>query len=509
MTGSFRSAREVEGDLELEADVAVVGSGAAGAVVATELAEAGLRVVVLEEGPRLEPAEARRLRPSEALRHAWRDAGLGVAFGRGDTPDINVTMGRCVGGSSALTGGVCFRIPDRVLSRWATEHGLRDLLPDRLAPVFEEIEARLNVAEVPESMRSRSTDLFAEGARREGFALEPLRRNTDGCRGCGRCNFGCPHGAKLSVDLSYLPRAVAAGAAVWSHCRVDRLRMRGDRIAGARGRVLTRPGGRPGGRLEVHAPRVVVACGAWHTPGLLRRSGLGRRGRTLGRHLSLHPGFRMIARFDEPVHGWRGAMQSAFSDAFARDGITLVGLFVPPGVLAATLPGVGAEHARLTAAMDHLAVFGGMIHDEGGGRVHRGPAREPIVTYRLAPRDRARVPILLRRLGETFLAAGAREVFPPIFGLRGLDADAFRRLDLEHVPLGRLECSSQHPLGSARMGADPSRSVVDPRGETWEVRNLFVADGSVLPTSLGVNPQLGIMAMATRIARRIRESRPR
>ncbi|MFW6050887.1 MAG: GMC family oxidoreductase N-terminal domain-containing protein [Myxococcota bacterium] len=505
MTGGYHSARDHDGDLELDADVVVVGSGAGGSVVATELATAGQRVLVLEEGPRVPPADYGRMRPSESMRHIWRDGGMTVALGVGDTPSINVTMGRCVGGSSVLTGAVCFRIPDEVLHEWSNDHGLAGYTPAEMEPFAEHVEKAIHVEEVPVHMRSRGTQLFAEGAAKRGVELQPLRRNTKGCQGCGRCNFGCPHEAKMSVDQSYLPRAVRAGADVWSHCRVDRVRVKNGRAVGVVGRVLGRPGGKPSGRLAVHARRVVVACGAWNTPVLLQRSGI-RGGGHVGRHLTVHPAFRGLARFDEPVRGWQGALQSAYTEAFRDDGITLTGLFVPVGVLGATMPGVGPEHTRAAANIDQLAIFGGMIHDDGGGRVHRIPGRrEPLVTYRMSKKDRATVPKVVRLLAEIFADAGAKEIFLPVLGMRPVAPDDLASLDLDRIPGSRFECSSQHPLGTCRMSAAPERGVVDADGKSWEVDELYVADGSVLPTSLGVNPQLSIMTVATRIAWRMTE----
>ena len=221
--------------------------------------------------------------------------------------------------------------------------------------------------------------------------------------------------------------------------------------------------------------------------------------------MTLHPGFRMFARFDEEVRGWSGALQSAYTDAFEDDGITLVSLFVPGGVLAATMQGFGPQLMRRAAQLPNMAVFGGMIHDQGGGVVRRGPGRVPLVTYRMSKRDRATIPTIIRALAETFFAAGAREVFPPILGQPGVDADGFRALDLARLPARRIECSSQHPLGSCRMGASPSSSVVDSYGRCWQVPNLYLVDGSIVPTSLGVNPQQTIMAMATRIGWHLRE----
>ncbi len=505
MTGGYHSARDHRGDLELSADVVVVGSGAGGATVATELAESGLSVVVLEEGPNIPSEALGRMRPSESIRHAWRDGAFTVTIPRGDTPAINVTMGRVVGGSSALTGGVCFRIPDAVMRQWTDELGLDGYTPREMGPYFEHVEKAIHVEEVPLDLRSRSTQLFAEGARKLGYELKPMSRNTKGCRGCGQCNFGCPHGAKLSVDISYLPRAVQKGTQVWSHCLVERIETKGGRAVGVSGRLLNRPAGAPGDRLRVHARRVVVSSGAWHTPLILRKSGIGR-GKRVGHGLTLHPGFRMLARFDEPVRGWRGALQSAWSDHFEHEGLTLTGLFVPVGVLGATMPGVGVEHTGNAKHIDHLAMFGGIIHDEGGGTVHRGPGREPIVTYRMSRRDRARIPALIRAMADTFFAAGARQVFPPILGLRGVDADGLRKLDLERVPGRRIECASQHPLGGCQMGPDASRALVDSNGKCWDVGELYVVDGSIVPTSLGVNPQLSIMSIATRAAWRMRDT---
>lgn len=508
-TGYIEQGRRHAGDLRVCADVVVVGSGAGGAVLAALCAEAGKRVIVLEEGPHVPVAEIQQMRPSQHLRRAWRDAAMSVAVGVGDSPSINVTMGRAVGGSSIVTGGVCFRTPDNVLANWSEKLRLRDFNPRDLDPYFAEVEEAIHVETVPESMRSESTRRFVEGARKIGLEMEPLRRNTKGCNGCGRCNFGCPHGAKMSVDMTYLPRALAKGAVIWSDCLVDSVIVENGRAAGVKGHFIGRKPGfgalfRPG-RVEVRAPIVIMAAGAMHSPLLLAASGVGKRSGLVGKGMTLHPAFRMFARFDEPIEGWKGALQSAYTRSLEHQGITLMGLFVPAGVLAATMTGFGPEHVRRAKSIPNLAVFGGMIHDEGGGVVRKGVGREPIVTYRMAREDRARIPTMIRTMADAFFAAGAREVFPPILGQPGVTADELSRLDLANIPAMRLECSSQHPLGTARMGVDPDHSVVDPDGQSWEVNGLYVVDGSIVPTSLGVNPQLTVMTLATRIGRRLLE----
>jgi choline dehydrogenase-like flavoprotein len=497
--------REIEGGFERSCDVLVIGSGASGAVIAAELAEAGQEVVLLEEGGHVPPSDYGRMRPSESMRHMWRDAGLTFAVGIGDSPAINVMMGRCVGGSSLLTGGVCFRIPPAVLHDWSTRLGLRELDERGMEPCFSAVEQAIHVEQVPLAARSRSTTLFASGAASLGHPLKPLKRNTLNCNGCGRCNFGCPHGAKLSVDITYLPRALAAGATIYADCAVDRLTRERDRVTGAIGRVLDGPRARTKARFTVRARRVVLTAGAYASPLLLMKSGFGRgRSGQIGRNLTLHPGFRVMARFDQLVQGWKGALQSAYSDAYEGDRITLVGLFVPPGVLAATLPGIAAGHAASASSIPELGVFGGMLHDDAGGTLH-SLFGQPLMTYRMSRADRASVPTLMRRMAEIWFAAGAKQVFLPVLGLGPVDRDKLRTLELEKIPGKQLECASQHPLGTCRMGTSPKDSVVDPDGQSWELRDLFVADGSILPTSLGVNPQLSIMSMATRIAWKLRE----
>ena len=494
-------------ELVLDADVVVVGSGAGGATVARALALAGERVVVLEEGPHVTAAEHAQMRPSQSLRNVWRDGGSTFAVGLGDSPVINVTMGRVVGGSSFITGGVCLRTPDEVLERWVRERGLHDLGPKQMAPYFDAVEKMLGVQTVPEALRSRGVVRFGEGhAKAHGGRLESLQRNTDGCVGEGQCNFGCPHQAKRSVDLACLPDALHAGTTIVADARVDRLtfdRATGRRIVGVSGRLL----GPARRNFVVHARRTVLAAGAWHDPLLLMRHGIGKRDGHVGHHLTVHPSFRVCARFDEPIRGWEGSLQSAYSPHFMHDGLTLVALFVPFGILPATMPGIGPALSARAKHIPNIALFGGLIHDEGGGTVRPGLGREPVVTYRMAAEDRAKIPVLFRRMAEVYFAAGAREVYLPILGSDPVLPDDLARLDLTHLPAKRLECTSQHPLGSARMGDDPRNSVVDPDGRVWDVEGLWIADGAIVPTSLGVNPQVTVMAMALRVAQKMLEAR--
>ena len=193
------SGRDLTSGFDEDCDVVIVGSGAGGAVMASILSEAGQRVVVLEEGPYYTPQEYGSFRPTESMRRIWREAGLLAAFGIGQTPVIGLSAGRCVGGSSVLTGGVCFRIPSAIHAEWVDDLGLSELSEKNMEAAYREVEERVRVKTVPVEARSRSTERFVEGAERLGISMHSTRRNTEGCIGNGRCNFGCPSGAKTQT----------------------------------------------------------------------------------------------------------------------------------------------------------------------------------------------------------------------------------------------------------------------------------------------------------------------
>ena len=486
-------------------DVVVVGSGAGGATVATHLAEAGYRVTILEEGPYIRRDDYQHFTPTQTLRRLFREAGMLAALGLGQTPLISLTVGRAVGGSSLLTGGVCFRIPSDIHHRWDSELGLHSLSEQALENEYQDVERRIGVTQVPTRLRSASSNKFVAGAEKMGIDIQPLRRNTgDACEGNARCNFGCPAGAKRAVDIAYLPTAFDRGARVVSDALVEEVMIEGGRAVGVRGRLLGGRYGAPGHAFEVRARAVVLCCGTVHTPLLLQRSGVKAYG--LGKLITLHPAARVVARFDDRLNGWDGALQSCYSDHLHKEGIKLVGVYSPVNVLAAGFPGVGPALLRRVRDMPYYGVFGCMVHDEGGGQVSRGIGREPNLSYRMAARDLARLRKGIRVVSEMALAGGAREVITPIFGMDAITTHAqAKAIETDSVDARRIECMAFHPLGSARMASDARAGTVDAHGQCYQVPKLFVADGSVLPTSIGVNSQVPIMTVATRIAWRLRE----
>lgn len=497
--------RDLPGGFDCSVDVCVVGSGSGGAVVAKELAEAGLTVCVLEEGGYYAPEDYRNFTFAESARRMYRGAGATMAIGVGDSPTVQIVTGRVVGGGSVLAGGVCFRTPEHVLDEWCRE-GLEDLSPGKMEPIFEHVEREVSVTETHASLRSESTKLFVSGAERLGIGMSPMRRNVEHCDGRGRCTTGCPTGSKKSVDVTYLRKARAKGTVVYSDCLVERIMTRGNRAIGVTGRVLGGRKGEPGAPFTVHARTVVVAAGALHTPLLLRASGLGRRSSALGRNLTLHPGFAVGALAPSRVEGWKGALQSVYSDHLTEEGILMLGMFADPSLIASRMPGVGAAHRAYVEQVSSSALFAGLLRDKGRGTVRRGLGREPLVTYRMAPEDKRAFVRAFCTVAEMALAGGAREVMLPLQGVAPIrDVEALRKLAENPPSAARFESISFHPLCTARMGISSTQDVVDPDGETYEVENLYVADGSVFRSSLGVNAQVPIMASATRIAWRLRD----
>jgi choline dehydrogenase-like flavoprotein len=409
----------------------------------------------------------------------YRDAGQTLTLGH---PPIVLPLGRGLGGTTLINSGTCFRTPAAVLKRWQSEYGLDELGPDTMQPYFERVEQALSVTQVTPELAGENAAVACRGAERLGWSHGYLHRNAKGCVGSGVCAFGCPTSAKQHTGITYIPRARAAGATILTGTRARRIKVNHGRASGVRATTSD-------GELEINTSTVVVAAGTIHTPALLARSGLGEDSGQLGRNLSLHPATAAVARMDHIVDMVRGVPQSFYVDEFARDGIMLEGVAGPPAYVAMSLPLTGRRHTEVMSQYRHLAQFGLMVSDSSRGRVHVVAGR-PVIRYDLGQADLRRVRSGLVRLRALFEAAGAREVFLPL--APGAAAETAGRRDLRLMAF--------HPLGTARADAHPARGVVNENLELHGTRGVYVADGAAVPSALGVNPQMTIMALATRLA---------
>jgi choline dehydrogenase-like flavoprotein len=343
---------------------------------------------------------------------------------------------------------------------------------------------------VTEDIAGTNALIARRGAEALRWSGRFLDRNADGCVGSGVCAFGCPVGAKQHTGATYMRWAERAGADVRTGVRARRVR-----ISRGRARAVEADG------LTVQADRVVVAAGTLHTPGLLAASGV--RSPHLGGNLSIHPATAAWALMDEVVDMARGVPQSYCVDEFAGEGLMFEGVAGPPDYLAMAVPFSGPRHRELMLRYRHVAQFGLMVSDTSRGRVLTGRlarrAGRPVVRYDLNRRDTETIHRGVVRLARLLFAAGARTVFTPVGRaqeLTGGDVTALERLTPR---AGELKLMAFHPLGTARAAARAQDGVVDGDLQVHGVRGLYVSDGSAVPTALGVNPQLTIMALSTRL----------
>ncbi len=485
-------------DESVEHDVCVVGSGAGGGVVAKELAERGLSVAVIEEGSWFDRSDYGRWSPSESFSRIYRDGGTTMATAGPLSPMIALPLGRAVGGSTVVNGGVCYRTPPDVLDEW--ERLGVPFAREEIDRAFESVEETIQVRATREEVLGGSARAFRRGLEKLGLPAHPMKRNTPDCDGCCRCIFGCPEDHKKAIHLSYVPRALQHGARVYAECRAEELLLEGSRAVGVRAVD------RKGMRLTVRARSVVLALGAVHTPLFLARHGLGGASGALGRNLAIHPSARVLAEFEEPVDGHKGAFQGLFTDALQGIGIKMNGIFLPPGLMGAQLPYVGARARKAVTRYRHMGAFGVMVSDESVGRVLSLPWGHHI-HYALHPRDKELLVRGVIEAARVWFAAGARRVYPALRGLASVDrVEDLKKIDPRRVRATDLELGAFHPMGTARMSPDRRRGVVRADFRHHDVEGLHVADSSWFPTSLYVNPQVTIMAFATLAAREVARS---
>ncbi len=500
-------------DTTLDCDAVVIGSGAGGGVVASELARAGKNVIVLEMGGYNSEADF-TLQEAQAMPELYLKRGTLTSKDLG----VIILAGSTLGGGTVVNWTTSFRTPDNILDEWAQVSGLKDFTGSELQKSFEAVEQRISV-NTQNSAHNRQNQLLFEGCQALGYHAGSLRRNAVGCeQRCGTCGFGCPYGCKQSTLKTYLQDAYDAGARLITHCRVNEVLIKNGHATGVGAMVTDAVSGKMYA-VTVHARTVIVAAGSICSPALLLRSGLENK--HIGRHLKLHPVTTIGGMYPEEVYPWKGVMQSAYSDEFGSlKGNYGYKLEVPPahpGLIGLSASWCSArDYREQMARAAHLATFIVLTRDRGEGTVTLNRTGEPIVDYVTSVFDRRHLLHGMRQAARIHFAAGATEVVSlhnkrtqlkhPEVGR--ISEREWRKFDvqLERHGMGvnRLIMFSAHQMGTCRMGADSAQSVLDGNCQVHGVKGLFVCDGSVFPAASGVNPMLSIMALAHRASQYIK-----
>jgi len=467
--------------MELSADFCVIGSGAGGAPLATELALAGASVIVLEAGGPAPLAElGERIEKSfwRVVRH--RNAALSVATG---LPVFPIVHGVCEGGSTALNAGSAFRLPEFLHREWMSRG-----VPD-LTEAFNRVDSFIKVSETADELLGRNGELMLKGLRSTGWRGGKVPRNAPGCTGRAVCTLGCPEKAKQATHLAYLPVARSKGAQVLLRTRATRITASGRNATGVE--AVTQDGR----RITIRAGRTIVSGGAIFTPSLLARSGISAP--RIGENLMLHPGSVLAVEFDEPVEmGQTAVPQSVYCDEFLEsEGHMILLGSVPPHLTIPALTMTGSPSSIL--GHSRTGFWGALIRDgDGRGSVRTGFGGRRKISYRIGGREMGRLRQSFLRLGEMAFASGARSITPLYFGSKKFSSlRELRRHLPERLPVRRMTGGSVHPMGTCGIGR-----VCDGNGKVRGYENLYVSDASLFPTSIGVNPQFTIMALSTSIA---------
>ena len=495
----------------LECDVAIIGSGAGAGISAELLAQAGLAVVIVEEGPLRSSSDFRAQSESDAYPQLYQESAARKTADKA----ITILQGRCVGGSTTVNWTSSFRTPSATLAFWRERFGLCDLTDESLAPWFAQAERRLGIGPWL-AAPNENNELLRRGALKLGIAVAAIQRNVKGCRNLGSCGLGCPTNAKQSMLVTTIPAALDRGATLLVQTRA--LRFEFDDKARAT-TLLCVSVGLDGERSTAAEPRIVarhyiVAGGAINSPALLLRSGAPDPHGRLGSRTFLHPVVLSSATFEQRVEAWSGAPQTIYSDCFLGthpiDGPLGYKLEAPPMhpvILASTLAGFGAAQAALLRQYPHTQALIALLRDgfhprSIGGQVRLRSDGSPLLDYPLDDVVMEGARRALLSMAEIQFAAGAQSVLPVHESATPYATWSAAREAIAALPMKPLltRIVSAHVMGGCGMAADERHGVVRPDGRHWQIDNLSVHDGSLFPTSIGANPQLSIYGLVNRLA---------
>lgn len=485
----------------LGCDFLVIGSGAGGSVAASKLAARGFDVLVVEKG--ISPARS-KLGDNEIIgnRHLFDKTGSLTSRDLG----VIILAGSTLGGGTTINWMTCLRTPIDVKQQWADQFGVAAAISPEFERCTQEVLDRLNV-NTNESIENQQNQLLRKGCEQIGASYQKIARNVVGCGDCGFCNYGCRSGAKQDTRQTYLLDAVKHGARIVDGCKVVQLKTSSNRVHGAVAALTTTSNdGKSTNQtqtINIDCEAVVLAGGAIQTPALLLRSGI--KGKHIGRNLHLHPTTAIGSFFDEPVFPWQGPPQTIMCDqAVDNDGfgVRLETAPVHPGFGAMALAwDSGRQHKQWMQKLKHLANIVIICRDKNSGSVRVDSSGRIVVNYRLGTAETSNLVHGSQLAATVHRAAGANTIVgpfqTPVVFERGDSFAAFsEQLSRAKTNSNSISLFSAHQMSSCRIAVDPANGATDLTGRIFGYDNLFVADGSCLPSSCGVNPMITIMSLS-------------
>lgn len=502
-------ASTLDGPLNLEADVVIVGTGAGGGTAAETLSKGGLKVILLEAGP-LKTSSEFDMQERAAYRDLYQEGtGRGTKDG-----GMVILQGRSVGGSTTVNWTTSFRTPPETLRFWAERMGVSGCSVEELAPYFAHMEERLSIHQWPDPPNANNGMLQA-ACEKLGYQWAKIHRNVTGCLNLGLCGLGCPVDAKQSMLSTTIPSALDHDATLIHRARVVRVLREGDAVVGVEAEALTpNVRGATGQTITVRATRTILAGGAMNTPAVLLRSKVPDPHGRIGKRTFLHPTTLTMAVYDDNIDPFFGAPQSIYSDHFQWQTIDTGApgfkLEVPPLQPAFTAAFYTAAGEELTSSMNRLRQTQCMIalirdgfHERSqGGTVELGDMGQPVLDY---PVDDF---ILegVRRSWDVMLemqfATGCKSARPAHKQARHYTSLKEARAEMAKLEIAphKVTVGSAHVMGGSAMGDDPTFSVTDSNGKFHHLDDLYVMDGSLFPTSIGANPQLSIYGLVYKLS---------
>lgn len=465
----------------IRTQVLVLGSGAGGALTVATLAERGFDVSVLEEGPDLDTSQLATSSP-EAIARLYRNRGLTPILGN---QTIAFVEGCCVGGSTEINSAFWHRLPEECYARWRADAWLEHFSPQLLEPYFEQLERALSVSYLGDSSLPPSSRRLRSGIESMGWQFAEVPR----------CQKGAPTGNpfapgnKQSMQRTFLPRAVAAGAQLQADCKALRLVHQQGRVSG----VVARQGS---DTQTFQAEHVFVCCGPIQTAALLRRSGITKN---VGNNLCIHPMIKAAALFDEEMRAHADVLPIYQVKEFWPN-LTMGGSVFTPGFLAMLLADNWPANQHVMHDWKRMALYYAATRGTGRGTIRTLPGSEDVlVRYHLSAADRDNLSRGLARLGEVLFAGGAQAVYPSLRKQAVLkSAEQCRSFASVPAALADMSLSTVHAFSSCPMGENPDLCATDSFGKVHGFANLYVNDASLMPDSPGVNPQGTVMAIASR-----------